>query len=906
LLLLGYLHYAPGAVYSLSAQHYRTWSFPAFRYSDLIWLYLRDGLDRRPLPYVDYLLEYPPLTGLVSWLLSWAPDLPTYFTLAYSLLAACSFLTIWALQQIGGANVWLFAASPALFFYTGHQWDMAAIGVGALALLALQRDRTGWGVAGLVIATSLKLFPVVFVAAAVVERIRDRRFRSAATMSAAFAAGTLAINVPVAFASVEGWSFFFRWNRDRLADSGIWVLWRGVPTQDLTRWSLVAVLVGDSPSQRFAFRSRGPVTIPVGCHLSAVVASCQQDVHHASHALGVSQHRAVECTLVAVGIDERGRSSRLSVGNYLNLYNVPDYQSAPLIRKAVENIYDPVQIARSAVLLVTALWGAHVLRGDALRTRYAKPIGVSLLRPETKRLEVAAVNEEPRRLTRRGFLGIGAVALAFTAATVLMTWPYAENLSNATVVGFDPFLQIWLSEWIQHALTTNPLALYDANIFYPFAQTLAYTDANVPGALLAAPLRFLTGDPLLTNSLMVLATFVVAAAGVYAVTLYLTGNHGAAFIAGLAYAFLPYRMVHLWHLNWLEGAFMPWMILALVRLIDRPSTGRSVVLGLLTAMLVLISFYFSVQIALVLAALAIASSLASRHRPSLELWRSLAVATAVILTIATPLYVPYLQVREEQRLERTIVDAEQYKALPASYLQLAPWDTPKPRTTPLWGTRRSQRSLTEVGQAAHADGHQHGEIVIEDALYPAPSLQHCANRPRGWRSRRWLAMALAVTGLTALILSSDLVSDLVTVMECSCRMVGCLIMSRSSGPARAGEARRAGESDSGAPRRTGMAVVWIVCAKIFGCSDFEPAWAGPALTVVLAVAVLGEFWTEPSRSNRSIAEPPPVPRRGGWLCSRQVRSWSSQLKASSLTPAAASVRRHYGETMFWSTLHWKP
>src|SRR5687768_4023057 len=242
LLILGYLHYAPGTAYSLSAEHYRAWSFPAFRYSDLIWLYLRDELERRPLPYIEYPLEYPPLTGLVSWLLSWAPDLPAYFALAYALLAACALLAIWALQRVRGANVWLFAASPALFFYTGHQWDMAAIGITALALLALQRGREGWGITGLVVATSLKLFPVVFVVAAVVERIRDRRYRSAAGVTLAFTVGTLAINLPVAMSNFDGWSFFFRWNRDRLADSGIWVLWRSVPTEDLTRWSAVAAL----------------------------------------------------------------------------------------------------------------------------------------------------------------------------------------------------------------------------------------------------------------------------------------------------------------------------------------------------------------------------------------------------------------------------------------------------------------------------------------------------------------------------------------------------------------------------------------------------------------------------------------------------------------------------------------
>src|SRR3712207_9398016 len=97
-----------------------------------------------------------------------------------------------------------------------------------------------------------------------------------------------------------------------------------------------------------------------------------------------------------------------------------------------------------------------------------------------------------------------------------MTWPYVLHLRDATVVGFDPLLQIWLSRWVQHALVTDPLHLYDANIFHPFAQTLAYTDANIPGALLAAPVDLLTRNPILTNSLLVLATFLLAAWGTYA------------------------------------------------------------------------------------------------------------------------------------------------------------------------------------------------------------------------------------------------------------------------------------------------------------------------------------------------------------------------------------------------------
>jgi len=947
LLILGYLHYAPGTAYSLSAEHYRAWSFPAFRYSDLIWLYLRDELDRRPLPYIDYPLEYPPLTGLVSWLLSWAPDLPAYFAFAYALLAASALLTIWALQRVSGANVWLFAASPALFFYTGHQWDMAAIGITALALLAVQRGRDGWGIAGLVIATSLKLFPVVFIAATVVERIRDRRYRSAAGLSFTFAAGTLAINLPVALLNFAGWSFFFRWNRDRLADSGIWVLWRGVPTEDLTRWSAVAALTGAIALSALVVRSRGPIMIPLGATylLWWLLVNKTFTTHLMLWVFLSLALLSAPWWLwgLTAAIDLVG----FQVGNYLNLYNVSEFQNAPLIRKAVENIYDPMQIARSVMLLVSVLWGVHVLRMEGLRARYAAITVKTRSHPDLEHVPSesssgsrvkawlatvgaghavplprrGATGPQPSPDThlaagpeqnvdrRRALLRGAAVTFAFAAVTVLMTWPYVRYLGSGTVVGFDPFLQIWLSEWIQHALATDPLRLYQANIFYPFAQTLAYTDANVPGALLAAPLRFLTGDPLVTNSLLVLATFVVAATGVYALIVSICGNRGAAFIAGLAYAFLPYRMVHLWHLNWLEGALLPWVVLALLRLIDRPSIGRGFTLGLLAAILVLTSFYFSIQLAMIGVVIATAWSVAARRRPTPAFFRSVVVAGGVALAITVPLYAPYLQVRGEQHLERSIVDAEQYKALPTSFLQLAPWDAPNPVQRLLTVRAGANESLTEVGQAPHADGHQHGEIVIEDALYPgAVAMVFAVIGLLSRRPPRWLAVALAVTGLIALILS----------------------LGPSFGPRHAQgpplpygwlfdhvpffRAMRVPARLGGLTNLTivllaglGLASTWDGVRANSKLQQFlHRAWAGPALTAVLAAAVLADLWTG--------AIPIETVERGAaalasakWLATQPAGPVMEFPAESVFTdPAAASVRRHYGEAMFWSTLHWKP
>ncbi len=172
-----------------------------------------------------------------------------------------------------------------------------------------------------------------------------------------------------------------------------------------------------------------------------------------------------------------------------------------------------------------------------------------------------------------------------------MTWPYAIRLGDHTPPGPDPLLQVWIARWVQHALVTDPLHLYDANALYPLEHTLAHTDANMPAALLAAPLYLLTGNAILANNLLVLGTFVLAAGGMYALVGRLAGNRAVAFLAGLAYAFLPYRYVHLWHLQQLGHAWTPWVLLALALLIERRTWRTALAFGLLLAVQTLTTFY---------------------------------------------------------------------------------------------------------------------------------------------------------------------------------------------------------------------------------------------------------------------------------------------------------------------------
>lgn len=261
LLLLGYARHAPGTGYP---NDYHRYSFATLSYTDIIWLYLRDGIAGHPRPYLDYPLEYPPLTGGLTYLLGLAPDLATYFALTCAVLALGGVITVAALGRLAGVRPWWFAAAPALAVYGMLNWDLAAVGVTALALLAYSRGRDAWGTLALVAAVWLKFFPLVFLGAILIERLRERRWRSIGVIGGLFALGSAAINLPLALANRDGWAYFFTFNDARDAEPSIWTVLPGLTTPQVNLASLVAMVGGALLLAALALRRPATAFLPLG------------------------------------------------------------------------------------------------------------------------------------------------------------------------------------------------------------------------------------------------------------------------------------------------------------------------------------------------------------------------------------------------------------------------------------------------------------------------------------------------------------------------------------------------------------------------------------------------------------------------------------------------------------------
>ena len=148
-----------------------------------------------------------------------------------------------------------------------------------------------------------------------------------------------------------------------------------------------------------------------------------------------------------------------------------------------------------------------------------------------------------------------AAAVLYAAVAIVWTWPLALGLTRNLPADYgDPLLNCWILAW---DVTHLGPGWWNANIFFPHPLALAYSEHLWPQALQIAPIYALTRNPILCYNLLFLSTFVVAGVGMYLLARELTGHSAGALVAGLAFAFAPYRVSALPHVQVLSSGWMP-------------------------------------------------------------------------------------------------------------------------------------------------------------------------------------------------------------------------------------------------------------------------------------------------------------------------------------------------------------
>jgi hypothetical protein len=234
--------------------------------------------------------------------------------------------------------------------------------------------------------------------------------------------------------------------------------------------------------------------------------------------------------------------------------------------------------------------------------------------------------------------------LLFTALTAVMTYPQIFHMTDGVHDDGDPLMVTWVLGWVAHQLPRAPAHLFDANIFYPERNTLAYSETLlVPGAIVA-PLHWLGVGPILIYNLVFLSGFAISGVGVALLVRRLTGNVGAAILAGIVFAFPPYRIDHYAHLQLQQTQFIPLAMLAFHRLLETNRVRDGVWLGVCVACQMLSCMYYGLFLIPYMAVVCGALLIARREMPRRRLV-ALIVAGAIVVVAMIPVGRAYLAAR---------------------------------------------------------------------------------------------------------------------------------------------------------------------------------------------------------------------------------------------------------------------
>ena len=159
----------------------------------------------------------------------------------------------------------------------------------------------------------------------------------------------------------------------------------------------------------------------------------------------------------------------------------------------------------------------------------------------------------------------------------------------------------------------------------------------------------------------------MAGVGMYALALYVTRSRSAALLAGLIYAFSPYQLLHLGQVQLISIGGLPLTLLYLDRFWRAGRRHDGLMLALFIAAQTLSAFYYGFQVALIIVIyVALRLLLPPRAQNLRRLGQALPwIALAMLLIL--PFALPYLRVRTDLGLERSLGEAAESGATLAEF-----------------------------------------------------------------------------------------------------------------------------------------------------------------------------------------------------------------------------------------------
>jgi hypothetical protein len=256
----------------------------------------------------------------------------------------------------------------------------------------------------------------------------------------------------------------------------------------------------------------------------------------------------------------------------------------------------------------------------------------------------------------------------FFIASFYITYPLLFHLGDR-VTGFgDELLIAWIQNWVIHSLMTKPFGVFDSNLYYPYHNTLAYTETFMVTSILAIPAKFIVGEPIATVNFTLFSSIILFGFSIYLLCFYLTRNFFVSLFSGMLVVFSPAVLDCTTALQFLSIECVP---LAILFFLHFMKTRRSRYLGISLLFFVL-QMYNSIQPGFMIAFSYAVILLIYSKKYKKKMQQFISIKNSILLAIAfIPVVVianPYFFVAHQFHYSRDIRDSIHFALQPEDFL----------------------------------------------------------------------------------------------------------------------------------------------------------------------------------------------------------------------------------------------
>lgn len=245
--------------------------------------------------------------------------------------------------------------------------------------------------------------------------------------------------------------------------------------------------------------------------------------------------------------------------------------------------------------------------------------------------------------------------ILFASLTLIMTYPTVFHMGTHVKDLGDPLLNTWIMAWnAKKILSLDVHDYFNANIFYPHKRTLAYSEHLFPQALAALPILLLSKNPIFAYNFVLLFSFLTSGFGMFLLARYLSKSTSGAFVAGIIYAFSPFMIAHLGHLQIITAGGIPLAFLFLHKFFKYESTRHLLLFTLFFLLQVLANGYYALYLSLFAGLYILLYIITENKYRDWRFWIRIAVFICVVLAVAGPFFRQYHLVRKEMGFVREI------------------------------------------------------------------------------------------------------------------------------------------------------------------------------------------------------------------------------------------------------------